>query len=167
MVDLANFKEKYKIYIWLILGVLIFFIFLNFFSGEKARVRRFILQGKKAVESKNILTCANMISKDYQDKYGNDKQGLIYIAKEVFGYYKSIFVHVDEMEIELDDSKKEADVEIVALVEGLTQKNNAEKILEGEKGRFKVRLIKEDRRWQVLELEFFEAPITIMGQSIS
>lgn len=158
--------QKYRIYIWLILGALIFFIFLNFFSAEKARVRRFILQGKKAVESKNILTCANMISKDYQDKYGNDKQSLIYIAKEVFGYYKSIFVHIDEIDIEIDDSKKMANVEIVALVVGQTQQDNVEKILEGEKGRFRVRLIKEDRKWQVVELEFFE-PITIMGQSVS
>lgn len=159
--------QKYKIYILPILGALIFFIFLNFFPTEKARVSRFILQGKKAVESKNILTCANMISKDYYDKYGNDKQSLIYIAKEVFGYYKSIFVHIGEMEIEIDDSKKMANVEIIALVVGQTQQDNAERILEGEKGRFRVRLIKEDRRWQVLELEFFQTPITIMGQSIS
>lgn len=158
--------QKYRIYIWPILGALIFFIFLNFFLAEKGRVRRFILQGERAVESKNILTCANMISKDYQDKYGNDKQSLIYIAKEVFGYYKSIFVHIDGMEIEIDDSQKMANVEIVALVVGQTQANNAEKILEGEKGRFRVRLIKEDRKWRVVELEFFE-PITIMGQDIS
>jgi hypothetical protein len=70
------------------------------------------------------------------------------------------------MEIKFDDSKKQADVEIVAMVLGQTQSDNAEKILEGEKGRFRVKLIKEERVWMVSEFEFFE-PITVMGQNIS
>lgn len=162
--------ERYRVFIWSIIGVVVFFVFyaqvLNILSGEKGRLRKFILKGKQAVESKNIFTCANMISKDYHDKYGNDRQSLIYATKEAFGYYSKISVHIDNMDIQLSDSKDEASVEIVALVVGQTQQDNAEKILEGEKGRFRVKLIKEEKVWKVLELEFFE-PITIMGQNIS
>ena len=161
---------KYKTYIWVILGALFLFILFNLFqeiiSGERGRVRRFILQGKKAVETKNILACTEMISPDYHDKYGNDRQSLIYTAREVFGYYADIFVHIENIDIKLDDSKTEADVEVVALVVGRAQNNNTEKMFEGEKGRVKVRLVKKDKKWRLLELEFFE-PITIMGQNIS
>jgi hypothetical protein len=167
---LFNFREKYKIYIWSVLALSIFFIFYawfkDIFSGEGGRVYKFILRGKRAVESGDILTCTDMISTQYQDKYGNDRQSVILIAKEAFTYYKKIFVHIDSMEIKFDDSKKQADVEIVAMVLGQTQSDNAEKILEGEKGRFRVKLIKEERVWMVSEFEFFE-PITVMGQNIS
>lgn len=129
-------------------------------------MRKFILQGKKAVESKNIFTCAGMISSSYHDKYGNDRQSLLYAAKEFFGYYKQIRVNIKSMEIKLDDTKKEASVEIVALVVGQSEQNNTEKILEAENGRFRIRLVKEENKWHLRELEFFE-PITIMGQNIS
>lgn len=167
---MINLKEKYKIYIWTIIVSTVLFIFYawfqDIFSGEQGRVRKFILRGKKAVETKNILSCADMISTDYRDKYGNDRQSLIYFTKEIFSYYRKIIVHIEDMQIGLDDSKTGACVEIVALVIGQTQQNDAEKILEGEQGRFKIKLVKENKRWQLLELEFFE-PITIMGQNIS
>ena len=86
------------------------------FSSEEGRVRRFILEGKRAAESKNILACANLISKEYSDKYGNERQTLIYIAKEVFVYYRTIIIGIDKMDIRLDESKEKATVEIVALV---------------------------------------------------
>ena len=129
-------------------------------------MRKFILRGRQAVESKNIVTCVNMISKDYHDKYGNDRQSLIYATKEVFGYYSKILVHINDMDIELNDSNTQANVKIMALVVGQTQVNNAEKILEGKKNGFRIKLIKEDKTWQLSELEFYE-PITIMGQTIS
>ncbi|MFH1269532.1 MAG: hypothetical protein ABIH75_00550, partial [Candidatus Omnitrophota bacterium] len=141
---------KYKRYIWPILAGVTFFILYSWivgiFSGEKGRVRKFILQGRQAVESQNIFTCANMISTDYRDKYGNDRQGLIYIAKEAFGYYKTISVRIDNMNIELDDSGRQAEVEIKALIIGQGQQDNKEKILEAEKGEFRVKLIKENNK---------------------
>ena len=124
------------------------------------------MQARKAVETKNILSCAEMISSDYHDKYGNDRQSLLYVFKEVFGYYRQILVHIESMEIALSDSKTEASVEIVALAVGRTQQNSTEKILEGEKGRLKIKLIKENKKWHLREAESFE-PITIMGENIS
>lgn len=165
-----DFKQKHKIFILSVLWALFIFIFLIFFqnilAGEEARVRKFILKGKKAAESKDIFTCADMISSQYHDKYGNDRQSLIYASKEAFTYYKNIFIHIENMDIKLDDSKKEASVEIVALVIGQTQDNKAEKIIEADKARSRVRLIKENKKWQLLEIEFFET-ITVMGQNIT
>ena len=163
-----NFREKYKPYIWPIVTAVLFFILYSWItgilSGEEARVRKFIMRGREAVESKNIFACAAMVSMDYHDKYGNDRQALIYIAKESFAYYEAILARFDNMDIKLDDSKASAEVGITGLIVGLTVGNNKEKILEAEKGEFKVRLIKEGNKWRLLEIESFE-PITIMGRS--
>ncbi len=158
-----------KKYIHIGLGVLVIvitFFYLQFiFSSEEGRVRRFILEGKRSAESKNILACANLISKEYSDKYNNDRQTLIYIAREVFAYYKTIIIGVDKMDIRLDQSKTRAEVEIVALVLCQSKDNKSEKIFEGERGRFRVKLIKEKGKWQLLEVELLEK-MTIMGQTI-
>lgn len=166
---MINFRAD-KTYIWIGLAVLTIFIFYTFFKSifmpEESRVRKFILEGKRAVETKNILVCAGMISTNYQDKYGNNRQTLIYVTKEFFNYYKNIFVHIESMDIKLDDSETKADVEILALVLCQSKEDKPEKIFEGEKGRFRVKLVKEDKKWQVLEIEFLEE-LTIMGQRIS
>jgi len=127
------------------------------------------MRGKKAVEAKNLLTCANMVSTDYKDKYGNDRQSLIYATKTFFTYYKDIFIHIEKIEIMLDETKTQADVEIVALIVGRSKDNVSEKILEGlegERDRFKIRLVKEEKQWRLLEIEFFE-PLHIMGREVA
>ena len=151
------------------LALVIFVAYLwiqDIFSGEEGRVRKFVLQGKKVIEAKNILGLTQLIADDYHDKYGNDRQTLLYIFREVFGYYSQMLVHIESIEVSLDDSKTSASVEILALVIGKTAQNNTEKILEGEKGRMKLRLIKEDKIWKLHGVESFEA-MTIMGQNIS
>ena len=149
------------------LAVFICYQWLSFFlAGEAGRVRRFVLQGKKAIESKNILRCADMISINYKDKYGNERSSLLYATKEGFAYYLKIFVNIEEMNIELSESKKEATVRVTALVIGQPKDKIAEKIMEGDKGKFQLRLIKEEDKWKLAEIEFFES-VTIMGHEVS
>jgi len=164
--------QKYKIYVIAFLGALALFILFGWFreilSGEEGRVRKFIMKGKTAVESKNLFACANIISMSYSDKYGNDRQALIYGSKEFFNYYSSIFVDIKGINIKLDDSKTHAVVDVTALVIGKNKDNNPEKILEGiesERGRFRIKAVKEDKQWRLLELEFFES-LQVMGENI-
>ena len=162
--------EKYKIYIRAVIGALLLGALLTWLhdvmSGEEGRVRKSILRCKKAVESRDILACADMISRSYHDKYGNDRESLIYGAKEFFDYYKKVFITVESMKIELDDSKTQAGVEMVALVIGQDQQDSEEKILEGEKERFHITVVKEKGKWCLSQLEFFE-PMTLMGQQVA
>lgn len=134
-------------------------------AGEEGRVRKFILEGQRAVEEKNILSCAKITSLNYRDKYGNDRQSLIYSARNVFGYYENILIHIESMDIKVDEAKDKAEVELVALIIGQTKQSGEEKILEGEKRGVKIKLVKEEGKWKVRELEFLE-PVTIMGQNI-
>lgn len=167
---MVDFREKYKSFLWPVLIALAIFIsytwLQDILAGEEGRVRKFVLQGQRAIEAKNIFTCAELISRDYHDKYGNDRDSLLYAIKEVFGYYREISIHIESMKITLDESNTQASVEIVALVIGRTQQNNTEKILEGEKGQLRVKLVKKNKKWYLSEVEFFE-PITIMGHDIS
>lgn len=129
-------------------------------------MRRFILQGKNAFEAKNIFSCASMVADTYQDKYGNDRRGLIFAAKNFFSYYQSIFINIEKMEIKLSESRDKAEVDIVALVLCRLNDNTAENIFEKEKGRFMVKLTKENRKWKLQEIEFLEE-VSVMGQKIS
>jgi len=163
-------KERYKTYIrpvlWAFAIVILYFWFQDIFSTEEARIRKFILRGRQAAEAKNILACADMVAANYHDKYGNDRQSLIYVGRRVFDYYKTIFVSIRSMDIKLDDSKKNASVEFTGQVIFETTENNKERIFEGESGQGRIKLIKEGRLWLLLEIEFLE-PVTVMGQNIA
>lgn len=165
-----DLREKVKIFAWASLigiGIIIAYNFISgIIAGEEGRVRKFILRGKRAVEEKNLFKVSDILSANYQDKYGNTRSSLIYAAREFFAYYKSILVNIEKIEIKLEESKDEASVGITALVIGQPKGLEAEKILEGEKGNFKIKLIKEEKKWQLLGLEFLE-PLTIMEQNIS
>lgn len=167
MIDL---REKLRIFAWASLIGVGIFIAYNFvsgiISGEEGKIRKFILRGKGAVEEKNIFKVSDMISANYQDKYGNARSSFIYAAREFFAYYKSILINIEKIEVKFEESKDKASAEITALVIGQPKEGLVEKILEGEKGKFRLKLIKEEKQWQLLELEFFE-PIHIMGQGLS
>lgn len=166
---MIDYRDKYKVYLGLAIGIIlapVLVIWLwNIFSGEEGRIRKFIQQGKKAVESKNMFSCADLVSMGYQDKYGNDRQGIIFAAKEVFDYYRQISVNIKSMEIKLNDSKTQADLEMRVSLSGWVQ-DKLEKILEGENERIRLRLVKEDKKWHLLELEF-HGPVMIMEQNIN
>ena len=69
-----------------------------------------------------------MISIDYQDKYGNDRASLIYLAKETFNYYRTIVSGIEKIDIKLDDSNKKAEVEIAGWALCQSQDNKTDRI---------------------------------------
>ncbi|MEW6169982.1 MAG: hypothetical protein AB1472_00230 [Candidatus Omnitrophota bacterium] len=166
---MINLKENYKIYIWTIVAALALSIFLpivkGILEGEKGRVQKFVLQGKRALEKQDILACIGMISDDYKDKYANDKQTLIYLTRETFRYYQELFIQIDKMDIKLEQDKLNASIEIEGIIFGLNKGGQKEFILEKEQGKLMLKLIKQDKRWQLLEIKDFK-PITLMGQGI-
>lgn len=160
--------QENKIFIRILTGILgaaaIFFVFRMFFCPAKCQVRKFILNGKKAVEARNILTGASMISANYHDKYGNDRESLIYSIREAFAYYKNIRSQILKMDIKLDESKSKAEVEVEASVTCQTDQDT-EKIFKEDKGRVRLVIIKENKKWLLAEVEFLDAA-TIMGITI-
>lgn len=163
---MSNFNKNKLYLVIIIIVLLILFIIawlIGFFDSEETKVRKFIAKAEKAVEARSTLACTELISKNYKDKYGNDYESVLGIAHEFFGYYKEISVSIESIDITLNDSKEEANVEIVAQVIGYSQSEKEDIILEGEKGRFRLRLLKEDKKWKLSEIEFYEE-IKIMDE---
>jgi len=140
--------------------------FQNVTQGEEGRVRQCILAAKKAVEEKNLFAIDDMISRSYQDTYGNDRESLLYGIKEVLDYYERIFISIESITISLDEAKTQAEAEVVAVAIGVDRQKNKESFFEGEKGRIKARFVKEENTWRLAEITFFE-PMTLMGQTIA
>jgi len=165
-------KAWIKIYLWAVAISLVAFLAYNIlqdvFGGEEGRVRKFIMTGKARIEKKNILGLSDMVSFNYKDKYGNDRGTLVYGAKNFVTYYKDVFINIERMDIKLNETKTEADVEVTALIIGRTGAGASETIgqgLEGEKDKFRLKLIKEENGWKLLDLEFLQ-PINMMGETI-
>ncbi len=160
--------QENKIFIRILTGILcaaaIFFALPIFFCPPECQVRKFILSGKKVVEARNILTGASMISANYHDKYGNDRDSLIYCIRKAFAYYKSIHSQILKMDIKLDKSKSKAEVEVEVSVTCRAEQG-IEKIFKEDKGRVRLVIIKENKKWLLAEVEFLDAA-TIMGTTI-
>lgn len=165
-------RKYIKVYIWAVAIATVAYFGLNFlrdvFGGEEAKVRKFIMHGKSAVERKNILGLSDMISYNYGDKYGNNSSSVIYGAKAFISYYKDILINIEAMDIRLNEAKTEADVEVTALIIGRTKEGGSDTImsgLEGEKDKFRLKLVKEENGWKVVEIEFLQ-PLNVMGERI-
>lgn len=161
-----------RVYLWAVAISLIAFFAYNIlqdvFGGEEAHIRKFVMTGKARIEKKNILGLSDLISFDYKDKYGNDRATLVFGAKNFVSYYKDVFINIESMDIKLNEAKTEADVEVTALIIGRTGGAASETIgqgLEGEKDKFRLKLIKKEDGWKLLNMEFLQ-PINVMGETM-
>ena len=124
------------------------------FEGEEGRLKRLIYSAKRAVERENFIKCASYVSFDYEDKHGNDRNGLFLIVRWFFGEYDNIFIKITELEIEVTDQNALAEIE--AVIYGRRDDSSKKVIFEYDKSRFKVEFKKEQGNWKVIGLEFFE-----------
>src|SRR3989338_2175666 len=144
-------RSYIRVYLWAVAISLVAFFAYNIlqdvFGGEQARIRKFIMTGKARIEKKNILGLSDMVSYNYKDKYGNDRSTLVYGAKNFVSYYKDVFINIESVGIKLKKT------------ETIRQGR------EGEKDKFRLKLIKEEDGWKLLDLEFLQ-PVNVMGETI-
>ncbi len=161
-------RNYIKIYLWAVVTYFGYNLIQDVFGGEPARIKKFIMTGKARLEKKNLLGISDMVSFNYKDKYGNDRSAIVFGAKSFVSYYKDIFINIESVDIKLNGAKTEADVEVVALIIGRTGQGASETImqgLEGEKDKFRLKLVKEKDGWKLLEMEFLQ-PVNVMGETI-
>ena len=161
-------RNYIKIYLWAVVTYFGYNLIQDVFGGEPARIKKFIMTGKARLEKKNLLGISDMVSFNYKDKYGNDRSAIVFGAKSFVSYYKDIFIKIESVDIKLNGAKTEADVEVVALIIGRTGQGASETImqgLEGEKDKFRLKLVKEKDGWKLLEMEFLQ-PVNVMGETI-
>lgn len=155
---------------WILAGALALILVLAFlrshFFSEERQVRRFIEKGRLAAQAKDLFACQEMLSPDYRDRYGFDRDSLLYTLREAFRYYQRVIIRIEEMKVFLDESSAVAQVEVTASAFGQTRAEGLRPVFEGERGKGRIKLIKDKGSWKLQEVEFYQ-PLTLMGQTIS
>lgn len=145
--------------IFVIVIVLIFFFAMpaikTFFQSEEERIRNVIFQAKRAAEKEKLLKCISYVSLEYYDSYGNDRQNLMLIAKELFDTYDKLVITLREIDINVEDDLAKAEISVVVfgIRKGTERK---EKIIEQDSGKFKVFFKKIEGDWKVIKMELLE-----------
>jgi hypothetical protein len=119
-------------------------------EGEEGRLKRTIYKAKRFAERENIISLTNYISRDYYDELGNDRRSLLLIAKSFFDEYKNILIHIDTLEMTIEEK---AAVQIEATV--YWQEPSSENIFY-DTAKVKAIFKKEQKDWKLIELKFFE-----------
>lgn len=136
-------------------------------EGEKGKIRRLIFIAQRAIEKEDLIRLSGYASFDYQDKYGNDRQRLIFIGQRAFVEYQDISLQIKDLKIELNESEALAQMGVLGLGRRASGAQN-DNPLEYDRVELKIRFKKEENQWKVVELEFLESEEFFpLGESIS
>jgi ketosteroid isomerase-like protein len=83
-----------------------YFLVRHFLITDEDRIRRVVYQGKAAIEQKDIEGVMEHVSRQYQDDYGLNKVAIMMIFQRVFHEFDAITIHVEELQIEIDEQKQ-------------------------------------------------------------
>ena len=128
----------------------------NFIAGEEGRIKRVIYAAKKATEREDIFKCISFVSRDYADKYGNDRRSLFVAAQNFFDAYDNIIIGIRQLEISLDTDSAEAAIEATVIARNAQREET--NIFETETAKFLVFFRKGESGWKVTSLEFLDSP---------
>lgn len=120
-------------------------------EGEEGRLRKAVYKAKRLAEREDVVGLTSLISADYNDELGNDRRALLLIAKSLFDEYRNILIHIDALEIRLEE--KSADLNIKTTV--YWQENYSDNI-SYDTAELEARFKKEERHWRLIELKFLE-----------
>ncbi|MFC1646562.1 hypothetical protein ACFL2Y_05250 [Candidatus Omnitrophota bacterium] len=149
--------NKKLIYIVAIIAAIFLIVkIIPLLSSDTERIRKIIHDAKSATEKQRLLKCISFVSMDYNDKHGNDRSTLLFIAKNAFREYDDLLIIIEDLKIDiLSDSKAVAHLR--ACGQGKRQPQEKFKyILDTDRVEFDVVFKKEDNDWKVVELDFIE-----------
>ena len=85
--------------------LLLTFIFrCDLFLSEKQKVFNIIRKSERAIEKENLSAIQQIVSKDYQDDWGHDYDGLIQWFSVYFNQYKNIKIKISKNEITVNQN---------------------------------------------------------------
>jgi hypothetical protein len=152
----VNKKKIFFFICYLILALVLFSAINSAIEGEKGKIRRLIFIGQRAIEKEDLIRLSGYTSFDYQDKYGNDRQRLIFIAQKAFVEYQDISLQIKDLKIELNESEALAQMGVLGLGRRASGAQN-DNPLEYDRVELKIRFKKEGKQWKVVELDFLES----------
>jgi len=128
--------------------VLVFFLLQFVFVSEEKKIERIIKTSKKAFEKEDLELLMGFLSKEYQDEFGLDYQGIREGLHETFSVFDEIKVSLSKVEVEVMDQEAEVKLSLwvfaknqdqpVFLIGSLNNPVPSEVFLKKEEGEWKV-----------------------------
>lgn len=121
-------------------------------DGDTAedQVRKFIQTGSDAVEKRDISDVKELISDNYSDTKGNNRQMVLRMLTGYFLGHKNIHVLINIQNIHFPDDQH-AEVQLLAGMAGQSASDFATLFdIRANVYKFDLRLIKDDDDWQLL-----------------
>ncbi len=150
-----NKKKIFLFIIFVISALILSSAIKTIIEGEKGKIKRVIFSAKRAIEKENLIRLSSYVSFDYQDKYGNDRQNILFLGRTVFNEYEDIVLQIKELNLELNGTEALAQVQVLGFARRSddTQSKNP---VEYDIIKLNVNFKKEKEGWKVIELEFLE-----------
>jgi hypothetical protein len=130
--------------------------------NEESRVRAAVYAGVVALEKKNMLKCASMVSESFRDKHGNDRASLLGGIKVFFNEYQDLKIDVKQLKIEIKGPQADCRARFVCYF-----KNTGDAQLYYDNGTLDLRFQKEEGLWKVRGLEYSGSNATLFLQSVA
>lgn len=130
--------------------------------NEESRVRSAVYAGVVALEKKNAIKCASLISESYQDKYGNDKVSFLKAVTEFFNEYQDLKIDIKQLKIEVRGPQAGAEARFVCYF-----KNSGDAQVYYDNGKLDLRFQKEEGLWKVRALEYSGSNEILFLQSVA
>lgn len=153
--------------LFLIFGVafcaFLVFVSIRIFSeNDESRIRKTVYAGILAVEKKDIPRCAHLVSETYKDDYGNDKEHLLKIARDIFKAYEEFRIMIKRLKIEVKGSEGSANIGFTCYF-----KKPGDKNIYYDSGELKVYFHQENEAWKVSQLEYKGSNELLFLQSVA
>ena len=132
-------------------------VWKNATTTEEDRIVRVVKEGERAIEHKDIAGFAGYISPDYSDEFELDKRTVILVLQRIFKEHDKIFIHVQDLKVNIAESNGTAEVKFLATVL-VSHGGSAQTKPLAEKGkdRFLLTFKKEDNKWKVVSMQQVE-----------
>lgn len=151
--------RKKAFIIALSLAVLIYLVFIRpFLISEEARIRRGVMEGVQAIETKDLRKCLRRVSLHYKDEYGLTYVGVRALLNRIFQEFDAFEIALRNLRISsLDKEREAASVTFDLKVKVEYREEKVYLLGSGDFwNRIEMELVKEGGRWKVTHVEGVE-----------
>ena len=130
-------------------AVVLYGVVRSCLENDETRIRKVVYQAAFAVERKDLLKCASLVSDAYDDRYGNNKPALIQFVGRIFQEFEGFRVEIKTLKTDIKAEQASASIGYKAYFKKRTQDQ-----LYYDAGILEVNFQKEEGRWRARRIEY-------------
>lgn len=90
----------------LVLAFTAWYLLEHVFITEETRIQRVIEKGKRSIQGGSYWTIPDMLTADYRDRSGLEKEGVLYAIKSLIDQTSERQIHILRTEIEIQSDRE-------------------------------------------------------------